>query len=411
LLVHDLLLPDNAAWESSGQDHLRPSSQWVSAAAGAAIERQSGLAFIHSHPDTRHPPELSAVDRETSAVWARTLAPLTGNPFVSLVWSPRGVTGLAFEQDRAHPQLVDHVEAQGQGTLRRLHLPMTQSEDLALDDRQVRALSALGNATARELHVGIVGAGGTGSPVAEQLARIGVEHLTLVDPDVLDTESNVRRVVGSTVADVGAGLHKTTVVARHLAAIGLTSDLAVLPLDVRTQDVARQLLDLDLVITTTDTHSSRAFLNQLAYQYWLPVLDVGVRVGTTRSGAVSGMPVELRALLPDTGCLWCRRVLSADRIRTENLPPAERERLAEEGYVQGIEAPVPSLAPLNYYAAALAVLTALRLYSGQPVPGTAVISDAWEQYVQWSNPEIEPDCICHRWRGLADAVAMSYLPS
>lgn len=43
------------------------------------------------------------------------------------------------------------------------------------------------------LRVGIVGCGGTGSAVAEQLVRLGVPHLTLIDADTL-TESNVTRV-------------------------------------------------------------------------------------------------------------------------------------------------------------------------------------------------------------------------
>jgi molybdopterin/thiamine biosynthesis adenylyltransferase len=42
--------------------------------------------------------------------------------------------------------------------------------------------------------VGVVGAGGLGSPIAEQLARMGVAELTLIDDDVFDTPSNVRRV-------------------------------------------------------------------------------------------------------------------------------------------------------------------------------------------------------------------------
>ena len=63
------------------------------------------------------------------------------------------------------------------------------------------------------LHVGIVGCGGTGSAVAEQLLRLGVRKFTLIDPDAL-SDSNVTRVYGSTFLDVGK--LKVEVLGNHL---------------------------------------------------------------------------------------------------------------------------------------------------------------------------------------------------
>jgi molybdopterin-synthase adenylyltransferase len=175
--------------------------------------------------------------------------------------------------------------------------------------------------------------------------------------------------------------------------------------------VVRRLLDCDVVISTTDTQSSRALLNQIAYQYWLPTIDVGVRVGTKQDGAVSGMPAEVRVLLPDNACLWCRRgVLDSQVIYEENLPPDARQRLAAEGYVQGLAQHQPSLTPLNYFAGAAAVLIMLKLQSGQPVIAASVVFDAWEQFVQPLRAEPDPACICQQWRGRGDDVPVAFLP-
>jgi len=412
LLAHALLLPPQDGWESRGPDHLRPSGQWLSAVIGSAIETSSGFAFIHSHPGRTHPTTLSPLDRETSIEWSKSLTATVGRPFASLVWSTGTISGWAFEPaDPTRPHDIERVDALGNGNVKALHQmiePIGQSE---LDDRQVRSLQRLGNARLRQLSIGVVGTGGTGSAVAEQLARLGVSAITLVDPDRLDTPSNIRRVVGSRASDLDKGLGKAEVVGGHLKEIGLAEHVTILAQDVRTESAAKALLDTDMVISTTDTHSSRAFLNQIAYQYWLPLLDVGARVGLKKSGEVSGMPVEVRVLLPDNGCLWCRRVLSADRIREENLPANERARLAAEGYVQGLEGPQPSLASLNYFAASLIVLTAIRLYSGQPLISLSFILDPWEQYFQAGSGDINPDCICHDWRGLADELPIVYLPA
>jgi tRNA A37 threonylcarbamoyladenosine dehydratase len=43
--------------------------------------------------------------------------------------------------------------------------------------------------------VGVIGAGGAGSLVVEYLARLGVGHLVVVDPERIET-TNLPRVVG-----------------------------------------------------------------------------------------------------------------------------------------------------------------------------------------------------------------------
>jgi len=50
-----------------------------------------------------------------------------------------------------------------------------------LFDRSVRAFGADIQAALGDLRIAVIGAGGTGSAVAEQLVRLGVRHLTLID--------------------------------------------------------------------------------------------------------------------------------------------------------------------------------------------------------------------------------------
>ncbi len=53
--------------------------------------------------------------------------------------------------------------------------------------------------------VGVVGAGGAGSLIIEYLARLGVGHIVMADPDRIEL-SNLPRVVGSTRRDALASL-------------------------------------------------------------------------------------------------------------------------------------------------------------------------------------------------------------
>jgi hypothetical protein len=407
LLVHDVLELSGDTWEIQADDQLRPSGRAVSAAVGAAIDTASGLAFIHSHPSYDQPPSLSPIDELTSREWGRTLPAALDAPFLSLVWSPAGVSGWAFSTDSMAPRNVDRFDIHGEG---RIHPLVTRLGDRerALDARQTTALGAAGNAQFRALRVALVGVGGTGSPAAEILVRMGVDSLLLIDPDRIDDVSNLRRMVGSRPEHLRMRSEKVLVVSRHLESMHLGTKIDSIAEDVRTRSASRALLDTDLVISSTDTHGSRAFLNQLAFQFHLPVVDIGLRVGLTRSGNVSGMPADVRVLLPDNGCLWCRGVLSAEAIRAENLPADERRELEREGYVQRSPGQ-PSLAALNYFAAGLAVLTAARLYSRTALPSDALVMDGWDQYAQSLSVQVNPDCICSRWRGQADRFPLSYL--
>ena len=47
------------------------------------------------------------------------------------------------------------------------------------------------------MSIAVVGCSGTGSPVIEQLARLGVGRLVLVDPDRVE-EKNLNRIVNAT---------------------------------------------------------------------------------------------------------------------------------------------------------------------------------------------------------------------
>lgn len=412
LLVYRLLTPGDTAWEVREGDRLRPSGQWLSAAIGAAIGDDAAIGFIHTHPSTSHPSALSPIDLDTSRTWARTIVPLVGAPFLSLVWSPQGVAGRLFATgaDAATDTQVDRITAVGDGAARALSSPKVPTNP-DLDDRQIRAVDVIGNERIRELEIVVVGAGGTGSPAAEALARMGVRSVTIIDPDQVDTPSNLRRLVGSVPEDLRSRRPKAEIVARHLNALGLGIEAVPVVADVRSEHAARRLMDADLVVATTDTHSSRALINQVAFQYWVPTVDVGVRVGRDIAGAVSGMPVEVRLLLPDAGCLWCTDTLSPDRIREENLPPEERARLADEGYVQGDPGPAPSLAPLNQMASSVALVTALRVVLDGGNEASRWIVDAWGQYSMPLSADVRPSCICARWRGRGDASSLAVLPS
>jgi hypothetical protein len=112
-------------------------------------------------------------------------------------------------------------------------------------------------------------------------------------------------------------------------------------------------------MTRLATQLSRLLLNALAHQFYLPVVDLGVELQVR--GSMGG---RVTALGPDAGCLWCWGILSAERLRAEQLPPDLRAEYVGRGYVTDLAVEQPAVVSLNGVVASLAVTEMLRRVTG-----------------------------------------------
>lgn len=393
------VIESDEPWVDQEEDLLTPSGRRISAAASAALADRCGLAFVHTHPvDTRRS-RFSRIDVDTTERLGRTFAELFDGPFASLVLSPGGWTGALAGAHAVTP--IDRIATVG----RTLHVgtDAVSSDDVTFDDRQIRALGDATNTTLRQLRVAVVGAGGLGSPLAETLVRMGVNEIRLIDHDALDTPSNARRIFGVGRADVetDGSVAKAKAVAAGLNRLDLDSRVVPCVGDITSAAAQRQLLDVDVIMNGTDTHSSRAALSELALRGGMPLIDVGVRVGARLNGQLDALWLERRIQLPEGPCLWCWGVLDAERVRLELLPEAQRRGLEREGYITGFAGgPAPSVAALTVTAAGVAASGLLALLGG--AYGDAHLAVGVDAITLESRPfdrqEPDPTCVCSRWR-------------
>ncbi len=390
----------NESWVAQGADRLTPSGRRISAAVSVAEAEKCGLAFVHTHPTDPHRPRFSPIDIDTSVRLGQTFSELIDAPFASLVVSPGGWEGSLAPSSGS---LLPFERIGTVGAWLSVDHTATPTEEADLDDRQIRALGGLTNHKLRSLRVAIVGAGGIGSPVAETLARMGVAEIRLIDHDVLDTPSNARRIFGVGRPDVEASLapYKAVAVANGLNGLGLGTTITPVVGDVREPATARYLLDADVVICATDTHSSRATLAELGIRGAIPVIDTGVRVGTRLSGGLDALWIERRVQVPEGPCLWCWGRLDPERIRAELMPAKQRAELEREGYIIGGDgAPAPMVASLTVTAAGLATAALLGMLAGAlDAKRLAVGLDALTMTPHtFDRDEPDPACLCARWR-------------
>lgn len=277
-----------------------------------------------------------------------------------------------------------------------------------LYSRQVLAFGAEGQAKLLKAKVGIVGVGGTGSAVAEQLTRLGVVDLILIDPDDFEP-TNLTRIHESKYIDAypkqaRGKVAKVDIIAKHLEEICPQVRTKRIKNSVVKSETCNQLLDRDVIFCCTDDYWGRAVLNQVAHQYLIPVINMGVRVDSY-NGKITGAAGDVHLIRPGKPCLWCYGFLTTGRIRSESLPPDLRDDLLGEGYVEGINSHAPSVVSLTTTVAGLAVTQFLQLltdFMGANGDISALKYYIMEGVVRRVTALVSKDCCCQAFKGYGD---------
>jgi hypothetical protein len=230
-------------------------------------------------------------------------------------------------------------------------------------DRQVRAFGPDLQRLLARLRVGIVGIGGTGSAVLEQLTRLGIGELVISDGQTFEA-SNVNRLYGSRTID--QGVLKAKIGQRLVADVGLDTRLTVLDRPITFQSVAAALRDCDFIFGCTDDEWGRSILSRMSIYYGVPVFDVGVRIDS-QDGHIRSIQGRVTTLMPGSACLFCRGRITADRIAIESLRATDPKTAAErvrEGYAPELEDPAPAVIPFTTTVAASSVSELLHRLTG-----------------------------------------------
>lgn len=227
----------------------------------------------------------------------------------------------------------------------------------------------------RRLSIAVIGASGTGSPVVEQLLRLGVGVLIIVDDDRME-DRNVNRILNSTMQDAREGRYKVDVLGDAAERTELGTKIIRISKNLWHPDVIHAVAQCDTVFGCMDTVDGRYLLNALASYYSIPYFDIGVRLDTVRTGADKGRIREVcgtvNYLRPGRSSLVSRGLFTMADVAAAGLrrnDPAAHTRQIEDGYIKGVIANRPAVISVNMFAASLAVnefLARLHPYREEP---------------------------------------------
>lgn len=389
LLTRDVIHPELDDYSRRGplEAELRPT--FVAKVAKKVALTRSALVFVHSHPGSASP-RFSPTDDDGEAKLARFFDHRTpGLGHFSLVVSEGGFScrHLATERYLRVIALGDERLILSEPDVAR---PVSNEHD-----RQVRALGAGAQSVLETLRVAIVGLGGTGSIAAQQLVHLGVQEFILIDPDVVE-QTNLNRLAGAAPRDVGES--KVAIAERYIRRVRPTAMVTGFCEDVVRVGTAKRVCDADIIFCCTDSHGSRAVLQQISYQYLIPCIDMG-NVIAVADGAITHITGRVQMLAPGLSCFTCGGLLNGNEVRRDMMSKAERR---QDPYLVGAREPAPAVMSLNGTIVSLAVTMFLAAVAGLPSPARHVLYDGLRSRLRTAKGTPEPECIvCSRSGALA----------
>lgn len=327
--------------------------------AEKAYSQGLSLIMAHSHPGALN--TFSAIDdRNENAMMPRLLM-LTEEktPHGTLVMDSKGrMNARCWVPGESSPTPIDWIYVVGRPILKipTSSIGQVVPVDINVYDRQVKMFGQEGQILLAKSSVTIIGAGGTGSVVGNQLAYLGVRDFVIMDKDLVE-DSNLNRLLGAFPKDVGK--HKVDVLANTIMKINPETNVKSFKVNLQADNIPYEMLESQVIFLCTDSMISRAIVNDISLKYLIPVIDIGVGINADK-GTVASAGGKVYLSIPGMACLQCLKRINAETLLKEQMAIDERHR----GYVQGHDIKRPSVISLNSLIASQAVTTFIDLITG-----------------------------------------------
>ena len=318
-IVDDVILPDSGDRILNG--NVSFTSDYMARSIITARERQMGLAFLHSHPGTGWQ-DLSSpdiiVERDVLAYpTAVTKLPLMGLTIGSdgywsaRVWRREGRT---FEPTWCDKIRIIGTAQYGVQFGRYASVPAPRRNVLR---RTFDTWGRSGQETLSRLHVGVVGLGSVGGQVAEAVARLGVETITMVDPDLVE-EHNLDRLLNTDVRDIGRSKVDVAAEAVRRHSTAPSVEVVTVADSIHCRGAYESILGCDLIFSCVDRPLARDVLNFVAISHLIPVVDGGIAVQINPTArTIFSAHWRAQLVTPSHRCMRCREQYSTGAVMAE----------------------------------------------------------------------------------------------
>ena len=375
-----------------------------------ANTKKLALIEIHNHVSGYGDVNFSNTDEKGFEEFVPyVLDVLPDLPYAALVTTDKGY----FEGRMWNPQgkcsIILFVKIIGE----RLDKKITTSGKKLLPDlaeleptyaRQKLVFGKEGQKTIKNIRVGIVGVGGIGSHLAQQLAYLGVKDFVIIDSDKVE-DTNLNRLIGANQKDIGE--LKVNIIAKMILEINPNANVVKLGKDIRNEEVFEELKNVDVIFGGVDNEGPRLILEHLSYAYYVPYIDsaTGIDVENKKIALAGG---QVMIVQPDGPCMEnCAKRLDMKEVSDYLATQKEFENRVKLGYVKGANIPNPSVVSLNGIISSYAVNQFIKYITN--IGNISILTNY--DFLNGMEPSIVPchltineKCIHNSFRGIGDKI-------
>lgn len=270
-------------------------------------------------------------------------------------------------------------------------------------DRQISFFGKEGQEKIQNTSVTVVGIGGTGSQLVQQLAYLGVSHFNIIDSDDIE-ETNRNRLIGARYNDSIPGTRKVDIAKRLVNSIDPTISINLIYNDLRSKASFSEIKKSDYVFGCVDNDGSRLILTELCSAFEKPYFDLATEIFTGDTLIYGG---RVFISFDDKGCLMCYGggLISISEAMADLSSSQERKDYKAIYGVskKDLSQTGPSVVSINGVVASLAVTEFIVMITELRQPVRLLQYHGQRGIVNNNTDKPNPDCYyCKSIRGIGE---------
>lgn len=414
LLIHELILIPYEECSIREPDLLRWSTQRIIPYIEKAARKGWAVLKIHSHP-TGYQSFSKTDDCSDNELFESIFGWMEDEePHASAVMLPNGeIFGRIFESN-LNSIPFDKINVVGDDLLF-----WFKDKNNSINEFELRTAQTFGEGTTNilnRLKIGIVGCSGTGSPLIEQLVRLGVGELVLVDPDVIE-KKNLNRIVNSTMNDALNANYKVDVIKKAIEKIGIGTRVITFSENIYdSKELLNELSSCDIVFGCMDSVDGRHLLNQLTTFYLIAYFDLGIKIISDKKGGINQIMGTVHYLKPGGSSLRTRGVYNEEELRAASMYRTNIQNYEEQkkyGYIVDVIVESPAVISINTQISAIAVnefLARIHPYRYDSNEEFAISRISFTDSYHQNEKDGKPDMYLKKYVGRGNASPLLNMP-
>lgn len=301
VLDEDYIIDDNVG--------ARINSKAIKRALETAYFENCGVFHVHTHLHKGKPSE-SFSDEEGISPMIESISRINKESFGYVIFSENS----ALCKVRSNNNDFNEAELYSEIGYPMKFVSSTSTFDIKKDERQKRQgfLGKGAKELMKNIKIAIIGYGGGGSHIGQQLSHIGFENVVVFDDDLFE-ESNINRLVGSVYKDIGNHTPKIKIAERTMKSILPSTKVKLI--QKRWQEASDVLQESDIVIGGVDSFIERQELEAECRRYLIPLIDIGMDIhGNKDDFSISG---QIILSMPERCCMKCVGFLTEKKLALE----------------------------------------------------------------------------------------------